>query len=147
MILQGTIRNSRRLRSLNLSSNQLRNQGCIEVANVLVSNTSLQSVNLDNNDIKEAGLVALMKVLKDNRTLVKLRLDNNKFLISRQLLGFIGDVFVYHNRSLRVLVMTGSGGKSVLRREQDEGSDFDRSMLVTFMSEIEQKSLLKVFTI
>lgn len=137
MLLQGTIRNSRRLRTLNMSSNQLRNQGCIEVANVLVSNTSIQSVNLDNNDIKEAGLVALLKVLKDNKTLVKLKMDNNKFFLSRQLLGFIGDVFVYHNRSLRILAMTGVGGKSILRKEQDEGLDFDRVMIVNFMSEME----------
>ena len=71
------------------------------MANVLVANTSIQSLNLDNNDIKEAGLVALMKVLKENRSIVKLRLENNKFMISRQLLGFIGDVFVYHNRTVR----------------------------------------------
>ena len=104
---------------------------------MLVSNTSIQSVNLDNNDIREAGLVALLKVLKDNRTLVKLKLDNNKFFLSRQLLGFIGDVFVYHNRSLRILAMTGVGGKSILRREQDEGLEFDRAMIVNFMSEME----------
>ncbi len=66
-----------------------------------MANTSIQSLNLDNNDIKEAGLVALMKVLKENRSIVKLRLENNKFMISRQLLGFIGDVFVYHNRTVR----------------------------------------------
>lgn len=103
-------------------------------------------MNLDNNDIKEAGLVALLKVLKENRSLVKLRLENNKFLISRQLLGFLGDVFVYHNRSLRVLVMTCTG-KSLLKKEQDEGAEFDRDMIVTFMGEIESKSLLKVFTV
>jgi hypothetical protein len=84
---------------------------------VLLSNSSIQSLNLENNDIREAGLVALLKVLKDNKTLVKLRLENNKFLISRQLLGFIGDVFSFHNRSLRVLTLTGSGGKSLLRKE------------------------------
>jgi hypothetical protein len=150
IILAGTIRNSRRLRSLNLSSNQLRNQGCIEVANMLVSNTSLQSLNLDNNDIREAGLVALLKVLKDNRGLVKLRLENNKFMISRQLLGFLGDVFLYHNRSLRVLVMTSfGGGKSpLLRKEMDEsGCDFDNGMIASFMQEMHMKSNLKVLTI
>ena len=113
---------------------------------MLVSNTSLQSLNLDNNDIKEAGLVALLKVLKENRSLVKLRIENNKFLISRQLLGFLGDVFVYHNRSLRTLIMTFFG-KTMLKREQDEGSEFDRDMVTLFMQEIQTKSNLKVFTI
>jgi hypothetical protein len=88
-----------------------------------------------------------MKVLKDNRSLVKLKLDNNKFMLNRQLLGFIGDVFVYHNRTLRILAMAGAGGKSILRKEQDEGIEFDRAMIQKFMSEVEGKSLLKVFSI
>lgn len=113
---------------------------------MLVTNTSIQSLNLDNNDIKEAGLVALLKVLKENRSLCKLRLENNKFFISRQLLGFLGDVFVYHNRSLRTLIMTFFG-KTILRREQDEGGDFDREMVTRFMQELQEKSNLKVFTI
>lgn len=107
-------------------------------------------MNLDNNDIREAGLVALLKVLKENRSLVKLRLENNKFLISRQLLGFLGDVFVYHNRSLRILIMTSfGGGKSpLLRKEMDEtGCDFDNGMIAQFMQELQSKSNLKVFTV
>ena len=111
-----------------------------------MANTSIQSLNLDNNDIKEAGLVALMKVLKENRSIVKLRLENNKFMISRQLLGFIGDVFVYHNRTVRQLILTFFG-KNLLKREQDEGSEFDRDMITCFMHEIKTKSNLKVFTI
>jgi hypothetical protein len=107
------------------------------VANMLVSNTGLQSLNLDNNDIREAGLVALLKVLKENRSLVNLRLENNKFLFSRQLLGFLGDVFVYHNRTLRTMVMTSlSKATPILRREQDEGSEYDRDMIALFMQEI-----------
>jgi hypothetical protein len=107
-------------------------------------------LNLDNNDIREAGLVALLKVLKENRSLAKLRLENNKFMISRQLLGSIGDVFLYHNRALRVLVMTSfGGGKSpLLRKEMDEsGCDFDNGMIDTFMKEIQNKSNLLVLTI
>jgi hypothetical protein len=104
---------------------------------MLVSNTSLQSLNLDNNDIKEAGLVALLKVLKENRSLSKLRLENNKFLFSRQLLGFLGDVFVYHNRCLRTLIMTSlSKSTPLLRKEQDEGNEFDRDMISMFMQEM-----------
>ena len=76
------------------------------MADVLLKNKSIWSLNLDNNDIKEPGLVALLKVLKQNTSLAKLRLENNKFLFSRQLLGFLGDVFVQYNRTLRVLVMT-----------------------------------------
>lgn len=59
----------------------------------------------------------MLKVLKDNHSLVKLKLENNKFLLSRQLLGFLGDVFVYHNRSLRVLTMTSLGKTNILRKE------------------------------
>jgi len=146
MILAGTIRNSRKLRSLNLSHNELRNQGCIEVANVLLTNATLQSLNLEKNEIKEAGLVALLKVLKDNHTLTKLKLDNNNFVLSRQLLGFLGDVFVYHNRSLRHLTMTAERKSSILKREQEEGNEFDRDMVVNFMNEMQQKSNLRVFT-
>lgn len=146
MILAGTIRNSRKLRSLNLSHNELRNQGCIEVANVLLTNATLQSLNLEKNEIKEAGLVALLKVLKDNHTLAKMKLDNNNFVLSRQLLGFLGDVFVYHNRSLRHLTMTAERKSSILKREQEEGNEFDRDMVVNFMNEMQQKSNLRVFT-
>ena len=109
MILAGSIRNCRRLRKLDLSSNQLRNQGATEVANVLVSNASIQSLNMDYNEIKEHGLVAMMKVLEQNKTLVKLKMENNKFLISRQLLALIGNVFLYKNRTLRYLMMSFFG--------------------------------------
>lgn len=111
------------------------------MADVLFSNKSIQSLNLDNNDIKEPGLVALLKALKSNRTLVKLRLENNKFLVSRQLLGFLGNIFVYSNRTLRQLVMTVFG-KTLLKKEQDEGGDFDRDMVALFMQELKARSNL-----
>ena len=101
---------------------------------------------MDNNDIKEPGLVALMKVLKENHTLVKLRLENNKFIISRQLLAFIGEVFVYHNRALRVLILTFFG-RNLLKKEQDEGGDFDRDMVCLFVQEVKEKSNLQVFAL
>ena len=41
IILEGTIRNSKKLRKLNLSSNQLRNQGCTEIANLMINNQSI----------------------------------------------------------------------------------------------------------
>lgn len=106
LLLEGTIRNARKLRKLNLANNQLRNQGCTEVANLLLNNYSIQSLNLDNNDIREYGLVAILKVLESNRTLHKVSLENNKFVVSRQLLGLVADLFVYKNRSVRVMKLT-----------------------------------------
>lgn len=146
LIIGGTIRHSKKLYKLDLSCNQLRNQGSTEVANVLVTNTSLRSLNLDNNDIREPGLVAIMKVLEQNRSLVKLRLENNKFLISRQLLALIGNVFLYRNRSMRVVIMT-CYGKAMLKKEQDDGQDFDRDMIIKFIQEMQYKTLLRVLAI
>lgn len=116
MILAGTIRNSKKLVKLNICSNTIKDQGCLEVATVLFSNTSIKSINLDNNEIKEHGLVGLLKVLEQNKSLVKLRAENNKFLISRGLLALIGNLFAYKNRTLRELILT-SYSKVLLKRE------------------------------
>eukprot|EP00347_Sterkiella_histriomuscorum_P008952 403343108 len=149
-ILEGTIRNSKKLRKLNLSGNQLRNQGCTEVANIMMSNSSIQSLSLDNNDIKEHGLVAILKVLETNKTLVKIRMENNKFMISRQLLGQIGNLFVFSNRTLQQFVITYHG-QCLLKKDSMEGSgsdsEYDRDMIIRFTQEIQNKTNLKLFSI
>ena len=146
-ILEGTIRNSKKLRKLNMSSNQLRNQGCTEVANIMMSNTSIQTLNLDNNDIKEHGLVAMLKVLETNKTLVKLRMENNKFLVSRQLLGLIGNLFVFKNRTLQQMILTYHGQALLKKELENSGDEFDRDMIIRFMQEMHNKTNLKLFTI
>ena len=78
--------------------------------------------------------------------MVKLRAENNKFLVTRGLLSLIGNVFIFHNRTLRILILT-CYGKVMLRKEQDEGNDYDRDMIMKFMNEMKTKSDLKIFTI
>lgn len=70
------------------------------MAELLLKNQSIKRLSLDNNEIREPGLVAILKVLEKNKSLVKLKMENNKFYISRQLLGLIGNLFVFHNRTL-----------------------------------------------
>lgn len=48
----------------------------------------------------------LLYALKYNQTLVKLQAENNRVRVCRRLLGLIGDLVIYHNRSLRVLILT-----------------------------------------
>jgi Ran GTPase-activating protein (RanGAP) involved in mRNA processing and transport len=71
-ILEGTLRCSTKIRKLDISGNSLRNQGCAEVANMLIGNKSIQRLNIDNNQINELGIVPLLYVLEQNNTLVKL---------------------------------------------------------------------------
>ena len=111
-----------------------------------MSNNSIQSLNLDNNDIREHGLVAMLKVLESNKALVKLRMENNKFLISRQLLGMIGNLFVSKNRTLQQMILTYHG-QAMLKKEQDSDNEYDRDMIIRFTQEMQNKTNLKLFTI
>lgn len=69
-------------------------------------NNSLQRIKADQNHFTTLGVVRLLYALKYNQTLVKLQAENNRVRVCRRLLGLIGDLVIYHNRSLRVLILT-----------------------------------------
>ena len=52
------------------------------------------------------GIVKILEPLKINKSLVKLHAEDNKIIVSRRLLALIGDIAVYHNNTLRELVLT-----------------------------------------
>ena len=66
-----------RLRSLNLSLNNLRSEGAAAVSKMLLSNTTITHLNLSWNLIRSPGGKALASVLRSNSTLCQLDLGFN----------------------------------------------------------------------
>lgn len=76
------------LRSLNLSFNEILNNGAIRIARSLQDNTTLQSFKLNNAPITDQGLKAFIPVIKANRTLQRLECDgHNASPVTLSLLG------------------------------------------------------------
>eukprot|EP01125_Pyxidicula_operculata_P018424 TRINITY_DN653_c2_g1_i1.p1 TRINITY_DN653_c2_g1~~TRINITY_DN653_c2_g1_i1.p1 ORF type:complete len:250 (-),score=34.20 TRINITY_DN653_c2_g1_i1:94-843(-) len=71
------------LRCLNLSNNQLCNQGAILISNAIKSsNNSITSLNLGGNYISLVGLVSLSDLLRTNTKLKILNISRNDFLVN-----------------------------------------------------------------
>lgn len=89
-----------RLQELNLSRNQIGDQGLIELAHALKVNASLRVLNLSNNQIREGGIPEFVISLSLNYSLQDLCLSINKINNSglSALSGFLRD-----NKTLKVL--------------------------------------------
>ncbi|KAL7539607.1 hypothetical protein ACHAXR_010224 [Thalassiosira sp. AJA248-18] len=65
------------IRVLNLSHNQISNEGAMEFAQTLRYNKSLKELKLSNNGISLAGILALLEGLELNKKLIRLGLNDN----------------------------------------------------------------------
>lgn len=91
------------------------------MAEIIRSNNSLQTIKVSQNLLTTVGIVKMLEPLKINKRLVKLHGENNKIIISRRLLALIGDMVVYHNNTLRELILT-CHSNSMLRDEIQSNS-------------------------
>ena len=66
------------LQRLDLSNNQISDEGATALAQAMKGNTTLQRLYLDNNQISDEGATALAQAIKGNTTLHRLDLDNNQ---------------------------------------------------------------------
>ncbi|STX27949.1 Gala protein type 1, 3 or 4 [Legionella beliardensis] len=71
--------NDRSVKELNLSYNNMGNQGVKHLSAALKCNTNLINLNLAYNDIGEIGVNYLSKVLQSNTSLTRLNLKYNLF--------------------------------------------------------------------
>ena len=126
--IAGSIEVSQNLRSLDLSQNNLKNSGCLEIAKILKRNTSLQKINLNKNDIREEGLVKILQSLKENKYLLTIKLEGNIFGITRGILAIIGSLLTQENNTLQVMLLTGSK-QTLLSQELADGEAFDSIMI------------------
>jgi hypothetical protein len=63
---------------LNLSSNNLGDEGVTELVKILTRNTTLTKLNLSNNNITDIGATQLYTAILNNKTLIYLNLSRNK---------------------------------------------------------------------
>ena len=66
-----------RLKKLNLSSNDLSDDGVQFLAEALLANTTLIELNLSSTGITNHGIISLKEMLQFNETLEKLYLSEN----------------------------------------------------------------------
>ena len=67
------------LQSLDLSANDLRDDGALVLAEMVQANNSLTSLSLANNSINSRGLCALAHGVAINRSLQSMTLWGNRF--------------------------------------------------------------------
>ncbi|CDW80798.1 UNKNOWN [Stylonychia lemnae] len=80
------LHNNTRLKSLNISHNQIGNEGAISIATALsfkgnnTNNTTncLQELIISHNDIGEAGGIELSKMIQSNKAILRFNLSYNK---------------------------------------------------------------------
>ena len=62
---------------LDLSSQSINNNDCIELSKVLKVNTTIRNIHLAYNQIEDEGIIVLANGLKINSTVLGLQLNNN----------------------------------------------------------------------
>ena len=76
--LQQALKGNTTLQRLNLSSNEISDEGATALQQALKGNTTLQRLNLSSNEISDEGATALAQVVKGNTTLKMLDLARNQ---------------------------------------------------------------------
>lgn len=107
--ISGTLSELPLLRKLDFSNNYLREGGCREVSQIIYSSRSLQKVILDNNESGEEGLVTILKAALEYKSLTKLSYQFNRFVVTTELLAYLGNQVLFKNPALKILLLTGFG--------------------------------------
>ena len=71
------LKTNRTLLELNLSNNSLSDDGAATISDCLKANRTLLELNLSNNNLSDDGAATISDCLKTNRTLLELNLSNN----------------------------------------------------------------------
>jgi Ran GTPase-activating protein (RanGAP) involved in mRNA processing and transport len=104
-ILADALFNNKTLKRLSLWNNQVRDKGVQSLSNALSMNEcSLIKLDLSQNDITDEGAKYLAQMLKTNRILTHLSLSNNK--ISDNGVKFLTDALQNRNNTLEALSLT-----------------------------------------
>lgn len=107
LILSNGLYNNKTLTKLNLSDNNICDQGVFYLARVLIKNNSkLKELNLARNGITSAGAQHLAEMLNTNKTLTKLILYGNK--IDDRGIKYLTHSLSYYNTTLEYLYLSGN---------------------------------------
>ena len=104
-VLADVLQTNRTLIGLNLSSNRLCDRGVVELLSRNASNC-LEKLHLGSNKISNEGVLQLARVLRTNTRLTVLWLDDNH--VGDEGLHHLLDVLTYQNRTLRTLSLKGN---------------------------------------
>jgi Ran GTPase-activating protein (RanGAP) involved in mRNA processing and transport len=120
--------NRNNLKKIDLSDNDITDDGAKYLAQMLKTNTILTHLTLSRNNISDKGVQQIANALQNrNRTLQKLSFTENKFLTDSSVDYFI-DMFT-HNRSLRKLWLNDCNlskiGQNRLEKAAKSKKDFD----------------------
>ena len=78
MLLAQALEKNTTLTSVNLSKNDIGNDGTMAIASVLEKNTTLTSINLSCNDIDAEAVMAIAFAIEKNTILTFINLDNDR---------------------------------------------------------------------
>jgi Ran GTPase-activating protein (RanGAP) involved in mRNA processing and transport len=105
-ILAASLRNNSTLKYLDLSYNQISDQGVRILSEALLpnQNSSLKALYLSKNRISNLGAKYLSEMLRTNQTLTELWLSSNE--ISFEGIQQLAHVLTYHNKTLKCLSLS-----------------------------------------
>ena len=120
------------LQNLDVSKNGIGNQGVESLANALIVNKTLKNLNVSNNKIGDQGVESLANALKENQTLTSIDLGSN-------LIGDVGAGALVEalpdNDTLKTLILTDNDIDSDSYVTAELGTFFDKVESLQFTTE------------
>jgi Ran GTPase-activating protein (RanGAP) involved in mRNA processing and transport len=102
------LKTNSKIQELNLSQNDIRNDGGNNLAKMLKINQSLKKLNITGNKMGPSGFVAIRNAMRINQTLQELYIGSSKIGISHcQAEEYIADI-LQNNKTLQVLDISES---------------------------------------
>lgn len=138
-IMVSVLTYSESLRKVDFKSNYIKDIGAKVFEKIISSkepdgqtNTcQIQSLDLSSNMFSEKGIMSLLEGLKHNDNLVEVTARHNMFKINPRILAIIGDLVVYHNRTLKKLDLINTRAAKYFENPMEP--DEEEEKMVMFM--------------
>ncbi len=85
LLMQALEKYNNTVTNIDLSDNQIRNEGAGLIACFLEKNSSVTYIDLSNNKIGNEGARLILKAIRKNNTLTEINLHNNKTLSTNEI--------------------------------------------------------------
>ena len=86
-------------------------------------------MDLSSNQLSEKGILALPRGLKYNQNLVSLVARHNNFKTNSRILATIGDLVVYHNKTVKMIDLLNVRASKYFENPVDQEEEDDKMVM------------------
>ena len=113
ILVSGFLFHNDKVQKLNLSHNNISDDGAVVISEYLKANITLKELNISNNKITNNGIIKIAEAIKANTTLSLLDISMNNMARSTEIVATLSD-HLKHNNTLQVLGISWSDSKTPL---------------------------------